>query len=115
MTDYGYIGKDMRIPILELEKKIRRCQRGLGNKTNRGKHKLKDKKRLNLKIRRYYKKIHNIVKELHNQAALYLCKNYERILIPKFETQKMVKNMNTFKRERDVWLLRKNVNQKLKN
>ena len=54
--------------------------------------KLKNKKRIKIKIKNCYKKIKNIVKELHNKSALYLVKNYDRILLPKFETQNMVKN-----------------------
>jgi putative transposase len=39
-----------------------------------------------------------VVKELHNQSANYLCKNYDKILIPKFATQEMVKRKHkTFK------------------
>ena len=43
-------------------------------------------------IRRYYKKIKNIVKELHNKTALFLCKNYDIILIPIFKTSEMILN-----------------------
>ena len=34
---------------------------------------------------------------LHNQSATYLCKNYDTILIPKFETQKMISHKRSFK------------------
>ena len=38
------------------------------------------------------------MKELHNVTANYLCKNYDKILIPKFETQQMIKRKKkTFK------------------
>ena len=53
---------------------------------------LKNRKHLKIRIKKYYKKIKNIVKELHNKSALYLVKNYERILLPKFETQNMIIN-----------------------
>lgn len=53
---------------------------------------LKNRRHIKNKINKCYKKIKNIVKELHNKTALHLVKNYERILLPKFETQQMVKN-----------------------
>lgn len=36
-------------------------------------------------------RLRNIVAELHHKLALYLCENYNVILLPKFETSKMVK------------------------
>lgn len=54
--------------------------------------KLVNKRKIRNKIKKCYHKIKNIVKELHNKTALYLVRNYERILLPKFETQNMVKN-----------------------
>lgn len=39
--------------------------------------------------RRKAEKIKNLVKEFHIKTALYLCRNYEVILLPKFETQQM--------------------------
>lgn len=124
---YGHIGKDIRNKILPIEKKIRRCQRILSNKKNDNKEvngkilreyklkKIKEKNKnkvysnmrnnsilinkihIKKKIRRYYKKIKNIVKELHNKTALYLVKNYDRILLPKFETQNMLRNNRSYK------------------
>lgn len=52
--------------------------------------KLINKKNILKKIRKCYTNIKNKVKELHNKTALYLCKNYKKILLPSFETQKMV-------------------------
>lgn len=60
-------------------------------------YKLKNNKKIQQKINRCYKKIQNKVKELHNKTALYLCKNYDRILIPVFETQNMLRNTNKLK------------------
>ena len=98
-SDYGTIGDNIRIPILEYEKKIRILQRSLSNGKNKEGNKLNNKKTLILRIKKYYKKIKNLVKELHNQTALYLCKNYDTILIPLFGTQKMIsdKKFNTKK------------------
>jgi transposase len=97
LNNYGFIGNDIRKPILKIESKIRKYQRGLSNKKNVKKNKLRNRKSLKLKIRKCYKKIRNIVKELHNQTALYLCRNYKRIIIPPFETQNMVSNKKGFK------------------
>jgi len=100
--NYGHIGKNIRNKILPIEKKIRRYQRILSNKKNdykkinntklRNNYVLRNKKHIKTKIRRCYKKIKNIVKELHNKTALYFVKNYDKILLPKFETQNMVRN-----------------------
>lgn len=92
IDETGNIGKDIRIPILKLRSKISRYQRILNRNKNRKGKRIKNKKGLKKKIQKKYNKTKNIVKELHNQTALYLCKNYERILIPKFETQNMVSN-----------------------
>ena len=98
-SDYGTIGDNIRIPILEYEKKIRILQRSISNKKNKCGNKLKNKNNLILRIKNYYNKIKNLVKELHNQTALYLCKNYDTVLIPSFGTQKMIsdKKFNTKK------------------
>jgi len=89
---FGMIGENMRTKILEQEKEIRRLQRIFNKGQNKKGKKLKNKKKIQKKIRRKYNKINDIVKELHNKTALFLCKNYEKVLIPEFETQKMVKN-----------------------
>jgi hypothetical protein len=90
MTYYGFencgmIGYNIRDKILKYQIKISKIQRIINKK------KIKNKKRLITKLRKYYKNIKNLVKELHNKTALYLVKNYDKILIPKFETQNMVK------------------------
>ena len=80
----------MRKPILNLRTKISKYQRALKKKVNKNKLKLRNKTKLKKKINKKYIKIKNIVKELHNQTAIHLCKNYDKILLPAFETQKMV-------------------------
>lgn len=94
LKSYGYIGKDIRDKILKEEGKIRKRQRIISKKVNKKGKKIKSSgiKKLRKKIRKCYKKIKDIVKELHNKTALFLCKKYDRILLPKFETQEMVKN-----------------------
>jgi len=97
LQSYGYIGKNMRKIILKNRNKISRYQKILSKKKNKKGNKLKNRKHIINKIRKLYKKNKNIVKELHNQSANYLCKNYNKILIPKFETQKMIKHKKEFK------------------
>jgi len=98
-NNYGKIGDDIRKPILKIEKKIRKCQRILSKKNNKFNKKLKNKKAIVTKKRKCYRKINNIVKELHNKTSLYLCRNYKKILIPDFKTQKMVTNKTEMKKK----------------
>ncbi|KAG2381996.1 hypothetical protein C9374_005788 [Naegleria lovaniensis] len=44
--------------------------------------------------RRIQQKIRNIVDDLHKKLCLWLCRNYQVILLPSFETQKMVKKLH---------------------
>lgn len=97
LQSHGYIGKGIRVPLLKLRNKISRYQKVLDKNINRKNNKLKNRKQLRKKIRKLYKKTKCIVKELHNQSANYLCKNYDKILIPKFETQKMISSKKKFK------------------
>jgi len=92
LTEYGKIGIDMRKPILRLRNKISKYQRALKKNINKNQTKLKNRLNLKKKIQKKYNKIKNIVKELHNQTALHLCKNYDKILLPEFGTSKMVYN-----------------------
>ena len=66
------------------------------NINNHG-NKIRNRKQLKNKIKKLYKRSKNIVKELHNKSVNYLCKNYDNILIPKFETQKMIQHKRSFK------------------
>ena len=92
LDDYGLIGNDIRVPILKIERKIRNYQRILSKEITKGGKKVTDNKKEKIisKINLLYKKIKGIVNELHKKTALYLCRNYDTILIPSFETQKMV-------------------------
>ena len=95
---YGSIGDDIRIPLLKIRNKIKRYQKVLNKGLNNAGNDIKNKNQIKTKIRKLYKKSKNIVKELHNQSANYLCKNYDNILIPKFETQKMISSKEEFKK-----------------
>lgn len=92
MDHYGTIGDNLRNPILKYQTQIKQYQSALKRNKNKQGNKLKNRKKVKMKILDTYRHIKNLVKELHNQTALYLCKNYERIIIPVFETQQMVSN-----------------------
>jgi len=89
----GTIGSDMRDPILTYRGIIGKYKRILKKGVNKEGKKLTNntKKFIKKQIRLIYERIKNIVKELHNKTALFLCKNFETILIPKFGTSSMVK------------------------
>lgn len=140
LEEYGQIGKDMRIPILKQQTKIKKYQQLIvkgkpinyktyeymktkyetllkkGQLKNLSKYnKLlkmgKDfatnksltvyirlsKNKLKRKINKCYKKIRGLVNELHRKTALYLCKNFDIILLPEFSTQTMVRDPNKSK------------------
>jgi len=90
--DYGFIGDDIRKDILKFEAKIRKFQRLLKSREKKDKtNKKKIKKgKIIKRINLLHRRIKGLVNELHKKAALFFCKNYNIILIPKFETQKMI-------------------------
>jgi putative transposase len=47
-------------------------------------------------------KIRDLIDEMHHQAASWLCKHYDIIIIPKFETSNMVKRYNRKLRSKTV-------------
>lgn len=57
---------------------------------------IKCRKRLRIlkKMRSLQRRIHNLKRELHYQAANYLYKNYDIILLPKFDSSIMIKKIN---------------------
>jgi len=98
LDDYGCIGNDIRKPILDIQAKIKKYQRLLSQIVKNGKNYNKKNKKgkpinrtkIRKKIKRLFEKISGIVNELHKKTAYYLCRNYNIILIPEFQTQKMV-------------------------
>ncbi len=90
-TKSGKIGEDVRINVLRYQSDIKKLQKINQNDKNKEGRKIRNKKHVQERINKKFKKIHNMVTELHHQTAKYLCSNYERILIPTFETQKMVR------------------------
>lgn len=105
LNDSGMIGFDIRKKILMYQTKIKQLQRRL-------KKKISNKSRLTKKIRKNYRKIKNMVKELHNKTALYLVKNYNKILIPKFETSSMIGKTYIKKRFNEIKTT-ENINKKI--
>jgi len=61
------------------------------------KYKYNHEKRRNLKkaLHRKIKYLENLKDELHNKSIKFLCDNFGKIIIPPFETQKMVSNNKT--------------------
>lgn len=89
-NDCGMIGVDIRTKILKYQTKIKKLQRLISRNKNRKNKKISNKKRLINRLKKYYLDIKNTVKELHNKTALYLVRNYNTILLPKFETSNMI-------------------------
>ena len=90
LTESGNIGSDMRTNFLSIRDKISYYQRVLKRNKNKKNKSIKHKKKLNIKIQKQYNKIKNKVKELHNQTAIHLVRNYDKILLPNFGTQNMI-------------------------
>ena len=120
-TRYGFIGKDKETEFQKHMKKIKKFQRILStkkthdvkkNRNNKEKkdkkenkgNKLRNHKKLKKKIIKCYRKMHNIVKELHHQTAHYLCSTSHKILIPEFGTRKIIQKMPniTNKKEKEI-------------
>ncbi len=100
LDECGTIGKDIRLPILKEEAKIRKYQRILAQNKNKKQHKLKHKNTIRKKLRHCYRRIKNGIKDLHNQTANILTNKYKRILIPVFETQNMISDKVKIKEKR---------------
>ena len=88
-STYGYIGGNVTEILKKDMRDIQKYDKILLKNKNKEGMKLKNKKIIKIKRQNSYDKIVNKVKELHNQTALYLCKNYETIVIPKLEVTKL--------------------------
>ena len=89
-NDCGTIGNDFKQEILKYGTKINILNRAISRRINKKGKRITNLKTLKTRRMKYYRKINNIVKELHNKTALYLVKNYGKILLPAFETQNMM-------------------------
>jgi transposase len=114
LKDYGKIGENIRNIILKIEMKIRKYQRILSRRVNNNNKKLKNKKAIKRKINKLYRNIGNIVKELHNQTALFLCKRYKQILLPEFRTKQMVTDKIKEKRRIEIEKIKKEGKEKIR-
>ena len=92
-TETGKLGDNMRIKILDYRKKIDKYKSIIAGKKNK-KNKTINKKKISKKIRILNNNIKGYVNEIHKKSAKYLCENYDKILIPTFGTQGMLKNYN---------------------
>jgi transposase len=93
----GHIGYDIRNPILKEQKKIKKIDSLLKSRVNKKGTKLKNAKRLKIQRKMIFRRIKNIVSELHHQTASWLTTNYDRVYIPKFDTQQMLKRSENIK------------------
>ena len=94
---FGDIGIYMRDKMLKERDKIGQLQKILKKGKNKDGKKIKNKGKLKQRIQNAYDRNKHLTKELHNKSALFLCQNYERIIIPEFKTQKMIKKKYTKK------------------
>lgn len=88
----GIICENIRSVILKYREKMSKIQSILDKNRNRKGKKIKYKKKLRKRKRKLEKKIRDIISDIHNKTALFLCKNYDKVLIPSFHTQDMVTN-----------------------
>ena len=91
-SHYGSIGDNLRVPILKYQTRIKKLQSCLKRNKNKKGNKLNNRRRIKKRIQGIYQNIKNLVKELHNQTAIFLCRNYKRIIIPVFQTKRMISN-----------------------
>lgn len=89
LNDYGLIGNDIKKPLLKIREKIAKYQKILKGEKNKKGEKI-NKNKIRKKINKLYRKITGIVNEMHKKTALHLCKKYNIILIPEFNTKDMI-------------------------
>ncbi len=89
------IGEKMKKPIMKILHKVDRLKEKMKDK-RKYKYNKKLKKKTKRKKNRYKKaanrhekKIRNMVDEMHHKTALYLCKNYERVMVTDFSAKKV--------------------------
>lgn len=87
----GTFGDNNRLSTEKIDSKIKRYKNILLNNRNRKGEPIKNKKRLKIRIQKLRNKKRNKIIDFQNNVANYICKNYERILLPTFNTQNMVR------------------------
>lgn len=86
----GTLGDNMRLKILNWQKKIKKYQSALDKRKNINGKKLKNRKQVKKKIKNLYLKIKGFVNEIHKKSAKFLCENYSNIIIPEFKIKPMI-------------------------
>lgn len=91
-NSFGHLGLNTRSLFLKELGKILRLQSILKKGKNKNGNKLKNKSKLKKTIQKKYERLKNISKELRNKISLFLVRKFDKIIFPKFETQKMIRN-----------------------
>jgi len=91
MTTYDAMGLSTEWGKDDMKQIFRLCL--IADKIQSSLSQKKDAKRRATKLawHRVYFRIKNLVREVHRKMSTWLCENYKVILIPKFDTQQMVK------------------------
>lgn len=90
-NSFGHLGLDMRKMYLKKLGEISRIQRILKKGKNKKGGKLKNKTKLRKSIQKKYEKLTNISKEFRNKISLFLVRKFDKIILPKFESQQMLR------------------------
>lgn len=85
----GIICENIRELILKFRGRIDKLKSILSGGKNRKGKKLKRRKLLRKRMHKLEKKMSNIIDDMHKKTALFLCNNYDKVLIPQFYTQDM--------------------------
>lgn len=94
-TNLTQFGSDTRDKVLKYQKKIDIYSNLIETKHLR-KNNIKNKKR------KLHSKITSTIQNMHNQVSSYLCKTYENIILPEFETSNIVKKSFNKKLNRNL-------------
>jgi len=97
-TVYDVSGKSIELGKDDKGRIYRLCSYIDELKSKISKSKSKRKRKMTKALRRMFNKVRNLVKEVHNKASNWLCRNYETILLPKFESQQMTTTKSQGKR-----------------
>jgi len=91
-NSFGHLGLNLRPIYSKAQAEISKLQRILSKKKNKQGKKLKNKSKLKKRIQKKYDNLKNFSKEVINKMSLFLVKKYDKIILPKFETQRMIRN-----------------------
>lgn len=89
------IGENMKKPISKILSKIDNLKSKIEKKGNKKYNKKLNKKtkikkhKYKKAIYRHHEKINHIQEEMHNKLSIYLCKNYDRIMVSDFSSKKV--------------------------